>query len=47
MDKAKFFAAVRRRDLGLFTSLSQPQVDRLEAILTRLDAKRVEPAQAA
>ena len=47
MDKAKFFAAVRRRDLGLFTSLSQPQVDRLEAILTRLDAKRIEPAQAA
>lgn len=48
MDKAKFYAAVRRRESGLFgTSLSQPQVDRLEAILTRLDAKRVEPAQAA
>jgi hypothetical protein len=39
---------LRRRDSGVFgTSLTQPQVDRLEAILTRLDAKRIELAQAA
>jgi predicted chitinase len=48
MQRSLFYAAVRRRDAGLFgTSLSQPQVDRLEAILTRLDAKRIELPQAA
>lgn len=48
MQRSKFYAALRRRDSGLFgTSLSQPQVDRLEAILMRLDAKRIELAQAA
>ena len=48
MDRSRFYAALRRRDSGIFgTSLTQTQVDRLEAILTRLDARRVEPAQAA
>ena len=48
MDRARFYAALRRRDSGVFgTSLTQAQVDRLEAILTRLDAKRIELAQAA
>lgn len=48
MDRSKFYAALRRRDSGLFgTSLTQAQVDRLEAILTRLDAKRIELPQAA
>ena len=48
MDRSRFYAALRRRDSGVFgTSLSQPQVDRMEAILTRLDAKRIELAQAA
>ena len=48
MDRSRFYAALRRRDSGMFgTSLSQPQVDRLEAILTRLDAKRCELPQAA
>ncbi|KQZ92788.1 hypothetical protein ASD64_19265 [Mesorhizobium sp. Root157] len=48
MDRSRFYAALRRRDSGIFgTSLTQTQVDRLEAILTRLDAKRIEPAQAA
>lgn len=48
MDRSRFYAALRRRDSGVFgTSLSQPQVDRLEAILIRLDGKRIELAQAA
>lgn len=48
MDRSRFYAALRRRDSGVFgTSLTQPQVDRIEAILTRLDAKRIELAQAA
>lgn len=48
MNRAAFYASLRRRDSGLFgTSLSQHQVDRLEAILTRLDAKRIELPQAA
>lgn len=48
MDRARFYAALRHRDSGVFgTSLTQAQVDRLEAILTRLDAKRIELAQAA
>jgi hypothetical protein len=48
MDRSRFYAALRSRANTLFgTSLSQPQVDRLEAILTRLDAKRIELAQAA
>lgn len=48
MDRSRFYAALRRRDSGVFgTSLTQAQVDRLEAILTRLDAKRIELAQAA
>lgn len=48
MDRSRFYAALRRRDSGVFgTSFTQDQVDRLEAILTRLDAKRIELAQAA
>lgn len=48
MDRSRFYAALRRRDSGVFgTSLTQAQVDRLEAILARLDAKRIELAQAA
>lgn len=48
MDRARFYAALRSRDSDVFgTSLTQAQVDRLEAILTRLDAKRIELAQAA
>ena len=48
MDRSRFYAALRRRDSGVFgTSLTQAQVDRLEAILTRLDAKRIELPQAA
>ena len=48
MQRSVFYAALRRRDSGVFgTSLTQAQVDRLEAILTRLDAKRIELAQAA
>lgn len=48
MQRSVFYAALRRRDSGVFgTSLTQAQVNRLEAILTRLDAKRIEPAQAA
>lgn len=48
MDRSRFYAALRRRDSGVFgTSLSQPQVDRMEAILTRLDAKRIMLEQAA
>ncbi|WP_416193537.1 hypothetical protein [Nitrobacter sp. TKz-YC01] len=48
MDRARFYAALRRRDSDVFgTSLTQAQVDRLEAILTRLNAKRIELAQAA
>lgn len=48
MQRSAFYAALRRRDSGVFgTSLTQPQVDRLEAILTRLDAKRIELPQAA
>lgn len=48
MQRSMFYAALRRRDSGVFgTSLTQAQVDRMEAILTRLDAKRIEPAQAA
>lgn len=48
MDRSRFYAALRRRDSGVFgTSLTQAQVDRLEAILTRLDTKRIELAQAA
>ncbi|MFC4623828.1 hypothetical protein ACFO1V_01040 [Daeguia caeni] len=48
MDRSRFYAALRRRDSGVFgTSLTQVQVDRLEAILALLDAKRIELAQAA
>lgn len=48
MQRSVFYAALRRRDSGVFgTSLTQAQVDSMEAILTRLDAKRIEPAQAA
>lgn len=48
MQRSVFYAALRRRDSGLFgTSLTQPQVDRLEAVLIRLDGKRIELAQAA
>lgn len=48
MDRSRFYAALRRRANTLFgTSLSQPQVDRMEAILTRLDAKRIMLEQAA
>lgn len=48
MQRSVFYAALRRRDSGVFgTSLTQAQVNRLEAILTRLDEKRIEPAQAA
>jgi len=48
MDRSRFYAALRRRDSGVFgTSLTQAQVDRLEAILTRLDGKRIELPQAA
>jgi len=48
MQRSVFYAALRRRDSGVFgTSLTQAQVDRMEAILTRLDEKRIEPAQAA
>lgn len=48
MDRSRFYAALRRRDTGVFgTSLTQAQVDRLEAILIRLDGKRIELAQAA
>jgi hypothetical protein len=48
MDRSRFYAALRRRDSGVFgSSLSQPQVDRLEAILTQMENKAVERAQAA
>ena len=48
MQRSAFYAALRSRANTLFgTSLSQAQVDRLEAILTRMDAKRIELAQAA
>lgn len=48
MDRSRFYAALRRRDSGIFgTSLGQAQVDRLETILTRMDARRIELAQAA
>ena len=48
MQRSVFYAALRRRDSGVFgTSLTQAQVDRMETILTRLDARRIEPAQAA
>lgn len=48
MDKAKFFAEIRKKSFGLFgTSLSQNQVDRIEAIINRLDAKSVPLNQAA
>ena len=48
MDRSRFYAALRRRDSGVFgTSLTQAQVDRLEATLIRLDGKRIELAQAA
>lgn len=48
MNRAKFYAALRRRDSGVFgTQLSQTQVDRMEAILTRLDAKQIMLRQAA
>lgn len=48
MDRARFYAALRHRDSGVFgTSLTQAQVDRLEAILTKLDAILIERAQAA
>jgi hypothetical protein len=48
MERSRFYAALRRRDSGVFGSkLSQPQVGRLEAILTQMEKKRIELAHAA
>lgn len=48
MQRSLFYAALRRRDSGVFgTSLSQHQVDKVEAVLNRLDARRIEINQAA
>jgi hypothetical protein len=48
MDKAKFYAALRKRDSGLFgTSLTQAQVKRVEAVLDGLLIRKIAPAQAA
>lgn len=48
MERSRFYAALRRRDSGVFgTKLSQLQVDRLEAILTQMENKAIELAQAA
>ena len=42
MDRAKFFASLRRRESGVFgTSLSQPQVVGTEAILDSCIRNRV------
>jgi len=41
MDRAKFFAALRKRDSGIFgTSLSQKQVDGIEAILAEAERRK-------
>lgn len=38
MKREVFYAALRRRDSGVFgTSITQPQVDRLEAMLNRAE----------
>jgi len=48
MDRAKFYAALRMRDSGLFgTSLSKGQVEKVEAVLDGLQSRGVPLRQAA